>query len=254
MRCGSPLAPVSHSNKTPNRWRPTVSTLGAVVMVMYAAAASESTQRVINGGFEKGLKGWHVTGNVHVERNGPLKGNVSARIGPGEGSLSQLIRIGKGNHFTVLATIQSQRTNDWMLTVRFLDRNGRELMKVDSSTDMEASSRESGKVSHYMKAHPLTEGIELVISKSIPGGTVLVGQVGVQMEDENAANLAPTCDLDEAMQPFWVGQRVDSEAVLMVSEGNKTATGQLMFRPSRIISVRDGTAVTNFSQGVDYVM
>ena len=97
-----------------------------------ALAADQDSNLVVNGGFEDGLKAWQTTGNVHLETNSPLEGKASVIIGPGAGSLAQRIETGSGNAFTVSAILQSQRTNGWVLAVRFLDKEGRELMRVDS--------------------------------------------------------------------------------------------------------------------------
>jgi lysophospholipase L1-like esterase len=56
------------------------------------------------------------------------------------------------------------------------------------------------------------------------------------------------------MQPFWLETRVEQEAVLMVSQSGKPATGNLMYHPSKIISVQDYGLVTNYAEGVDYTV
>jgi lysophospholipase L1-like esterase len=227
--------------------------LGSLLLALSLASGSaQSAPRVLNGGFEEGLEAWQSTGEVHLETNSPLDGKASAIIGPGAGSLTQRIETGSGNDLTVSATIQSQRTNGWVFAVRFLDPEGREVMKVDSLADMERSKQDPRRFNHYMQAHPLTKWIELVISNCSPEGTVLVDQVGLEMTDENAADLKPTCSLEQAMQPFWQGKRVFDEAVLMLSQGGKPAAGQLMFQPSRIISVQDYTLATNYAERADY--
>jgi len=101
-----------------------------------AQVAGQDTNLVVNGGFEASLKGWRSTGAVHLEKNSPLAGKASAIIGPGVGSLTQRIKTGSGNALTVSAIIQSQRTNGWVIAVHFLDKRGRELMRVDSVNDM----------------------------------------------------------------------------------------------------------------------
>jgi len=193
-----------------------------------------------------------LAGDVHLETNSPLAGNASAIIGPGAGMLAQRIATGSGNDFTVSATIQSERTNGWLFAVRFLDKNGREVMRVDSLRDMKRDKDEPRRFSHFMKAHPLTKWIEIVVSKDASAGSLLVDEVGLDLQDENAANLQPKCDLDEAMQPFWLGKNVYMEAVLMLSHDDKPAAGRLMFRPSRIISVQDYGLVSNYAEGMDY--
>ena len=226
--------------------------LACCCLLILSVAPAQSSQYVINGGFENGLKGWHTTGDVHLEAGNPLDGKASIIIGPGAGTLTQRMETGCGNDFTVSATIQSALTNGWVFAVRFLDAAGREVMRVDSVTDMERSKEDPLKFSHYMKTHPLTRWVELVVSKTSSEGQLLVDDVGLEMEDENAANVRPNCDLSEAMQPFWLGKKIYNEAVLMLSQGGKAASGQLLFQPSRIISVRDYSLGTNYEEGVDY--
>ena len=105
-----------------------------------------------------------------------------------------------------------------------------------------------------MQPHPLTKWVEIVVSKISSEGSILVDQVGLNMPDENAVGLKPTGDLDQAMQPFWLGKKVYNEAVLMWSQGGKPATGQLLFHPSRIISVQDYGLATNYIEGRDYTV
>ena len=220
----------------------------------WTAPANSRDFKVVNGEFEDGLKGWTPTGDVHLETNSPFEGKASAVIGPGPGSLAQRIDTGSGNDFTVSATIQSQLTNGWVFAIRFLDKRGHEVMRVDSLSDMQRDKKDPRKFAHFMKAHPLTRWMEIVISKEATAGTVLVDQVGLDMKDENAVDLKPTCELDQAMQPFWLGKRVEHEAVLMVSPPGKPATGRLMFQPSRIISVQDYGLATNYAEGADYTV
>jgi lysophospholipase L1-like esterase len=210
--------------------------------------------KVVNGSFEDGLTGWRTTGEVHLETNSPLDGKASAIVGPGAGSLAQRIEIGSGNDFTLSAAIKSQLTNGWVFAIRFLDKNGSEVMRLDSLNDMTRDKKNPLKFEHYMKAHPLTKWIEVVISKDSTAGSVLVDYVGLDMTDENAADLKPTCDLDEAMQPFWSGHKVYNEAVLMLSQNGKPATGQLMYQSTRVISVQNYGLSTNYSEGVDYTI
>lgn len=217
-----------------------------------ALVAGQGSNLVINGGFEDGLKGWQTTGDVHLETNSPLDGKISAVIGPGAGSLLQRIETGSGNPFTVSATVQSQRTNGWVFALHFLDKDGREVMKVDSLNDLERDKKDSRKFDHYLQPHPLTKWVEIVVSKDSSAGSVFVDQVGLDRPDENAADLKPTCDLNQAMQPFWLGKKIYNEAVLMLSRNGRPATGQLMFHPSRIISVQDYGLVTNYTAGMDY--
>src|SRR6516164_6578849 len=110
---------------------------GLLLLFSAGRVLAESSERVVNGEFEDGFKGWRVTGDVHLQTNSPLVGRASAIIGPGAGSLTQRIETGSGNDFTVSALIQSESSHDWLFFLRFLDQQGQELMRVDSSSDME---------------------------------------------------------------------------------------------------------------------
>jgi lysophospholipase L1-like esterase len=229
-------------------------TVAFLLMACCMALAASQDDKVVNGGFEAGFKGWRTTGDVNLETNSPLDGKISAVIGPGAGSLTQRVEISNVNPFTVSVTIQSPRTNGWVFALRFLDKNGREVMQVDSLKDMKGKGTNPTKFDHYMQPYPLTRWIEIVISKDSSKGSMLVDQVGLDMPDENAVGLKPACNLDQAMQPFWLGKKIYNEAVLMFSRDGKPATGRLMFHPTRIISVRDYGLVTNYIEGRDYTV
>lgn len=218
------------------------------------ALAAGRSFTVLNGNFENGLADWRTTGDVQLETNHPLEGKASAILGPGAGSLTQRVEIGSGNDFSLSALVKSEHTNGYLFAIRFLDKAGHEVMRVDSLNDIRRDKKNPLKFDHFMQAHPLTKWIEIVFSKNASPGSVFVDQVELQMTDENAADLKPACDLDEAMQPFWSGHRVNHEAVLMLSENGKPAAGQLMFHPTRIISVQDYGLATNYSEGADYTV
>ena len=218
-----------------------------------ALATGQHSDLVINGRFEDGLRGWQTTGDVHLETN-TLNGKVSAVIGPGSGSIAQHINTESGNPFTLSATVQSQHTNGWVFALHFLDKHGREIMKVDSTTDINAKGVNPQKIEHYMQPHPLTKWVEMVISNDSSEGSMVVDQVGLDMPDENAVKSRPACNLDQAMRPFWLGKKVYNEAVLMLSQDGKPAMGRLMFHPTRIISVRDYGLITNYGEGRDYMV
>jgi lysophospholipase L1-like esterase len=228
-------------------------TVACLLLIFCAAASFSQDEKVINGRFDDGLKGWQISGDVHLEKSAS-HGKVVACIGPGAGSMAQRIETGNGNPFTLSASVESARTNDWLLTLRFLDTDGREIMTVDSARDINVKGSNPQKIEHYMQPHPLTKWVEIILSKNSTEGSVQVEQVSLNMPDENAADLKPVCNLDRAMQPFWLGAKVYNEAVLMFSQNGKPAEGRLLFRPARIISVRDYGLATNYAEGRDYTV
>jgi hypothetical protein len=64
---------------------------GWFLALSLAVGFGQSSQRVVNGQFEEGLKAWRITGDVHLQTNSPLDGKAFVLIAPGAGSLSQRI-------------------------------------------------------------------------------------------------------------------------------------------------------------------
>jgi lysophospholipase L1-like esterase len=217
--------------------------------------AANLPANLVNGGFEDGLTGWRAKGDVTLETTAPMEGKASLRLGPGAGSVSQRVRIGNGDHLWVSVTVKSEPTNTAILIVRFLDDHGRELMRLNSCTDIKPGDKvKPGTIGFYMKEHPLTADVEVIISKDNTGGHVLADQVEFVASHDNAPELKPACDLDQYMQPFWQGKTVYNETVLMFSENGRPATGRLMFNPTRIRSVENYGLTTNYMAGSDYTV
>jgi len=230
-------------------------TFACLWLTLHGVFAADFQTNLVNGGFESGLKGWEVKGDVTLETATPTNGSTSLRLGPGAGSVSQRMRIGNGNHLWVSVAVKSEPTNTAVLTVRFLDKKGRELMRLNSATDIKPGDKvKPGTLSFYLKEHPLTTEVEVVISKDHAGGYVLADQIEFVASHDNAPELKPACDLGQYMQPFWRGNMVYNETVLMFSENGQPATGRLMFNPSRIVSVKNYGLTTNYSMGTDYAL
>lgn len=69
---------------------------------------------------------------------------------------------------------------------------------------------------------------------------------------ETGERHAPECDLHSYMEPFWDGDTVYNETVLLYSSGLGAADGSLLFQPDRILSVRSFGLDTVYREGVDY--
>ncbi len=217
--------------------------------------AANFPTNLVNGTFEDGLQGWQAKGDVKLETAGPMEGKTSLRLGPGAGSVSQRVHIGNGDHLWVSVAVQSEPANTAILTVRYLDEKGHELMRLNSATDIKPGDKvKPGTIGFYMKEHPLTADVEVMISKDKATGYVLADQVEFAASHDNAPELKPACDLDQYLQPFWQGKTVYNETVLMFSENGQPATGQLMFEPVRIISVKNYGLTTNYAEGTDYTI
>lgn len=226
-----------------------------LLLALRGVSAANLSTNLVNGGFEKGLKGWQAKGDVKLQTTAPMEGRASLFIGPGAGSVSQRVRIGNGDHLWVSVAVKSEPANTAILIVRYLDNNGRELMRLNSVTDIKPGDKvKPGQLSFYMKEHPLTADVEVIISKSNADGYVLADQIEFVASHDNSPELKPACDLGQYLQPFWQGKTVYNETVLMFSENGRPATGRLMFNPSRILSVKNYGLTTNYTVGTDYTV
>jgi lysophospholipase L1-like esterase len=230
-------------------------TTACLLLSLCGTLAADFPTNLINASFEDGLKGWQTKGDVKLETVAPMEGKTSLRIGPGAGSVSQRVHIGNGDHLWVSVAIKSEPTNAAILIVRYLDEKGHELMRLNSATDIKPGDKvKPGTIGFYMKEHPLTVDVEVIISKENADGYVLADQVEFAASHDNAPELKPACDLDQYLQPFWQSKIVYNETVLMLSENGQPATGELMFEPSRIISVKNYGLTTNYIGGTDFTM
>jgi len=230
-------------------------TFACLLLTLHCTLAADFPTSLANGDFENGLNGWQAEGDVKLETTAPMEGNASLRIGPGIGSVSQRVRTGNGDHLEVSVIVKSEPTNTADLIIRYLDKNGRELMRLDSASDIKLDDKvKPGTLGFYMKEHPLTADVEVIISKKNSGGYVLADQVKFVVSHDNSPELKPTCNLDQYMQPFWQSKTIYNETVLMFSKNGQPATGRLMFKPSRIISVKNYGLTTNYTEGTDYTL
>jgi len=226
-----------------------------LLLALPDASAANLSTNLVNGSFEDGLTGWRVKGDVKLQTTAPMEGRTSLLIGPGAGSVSQRVRTGNGDHLWVSVTVKSEPANTAILIVRCLDGGGRELMRLNSATDIKPGDKvKPGTLSFYMKEHPLTADVEVIISRINKGGYLLADQIEFVASHDNSPELKPACDLIQYMHPFWQGKTVYNETVLMFSENGRPASGRLMFNPTRILSVKNYGLTTNYTEDADYTL
>lgn len=229
-----------------------VTALAFVSLACHLLCAEVTARTVsVNGDFEGGFTAWKTSGDVSLDTSQPLEGKTSVRIGPGPGSITQHVALGGNNHIQISATIHSVPPSSGVLRVRFLDKDGNEVMSVDSDADMKPGD-EPRKISHYMKPHPLTASVEITLSKSSTSGYVEADQIQLGVYEENTPSLTRTRNLSDIMKPLWQGNTVSNEALLMVARNGMPAVGTLMFQPTRILSVTDYAGTAVYQQGADF--
>jgi lysophospholipase L1-like esterase len=223
----------------------------ACLLISFAAfAADEAPLRVIStdSAFEHGLTGWQVSGDVHLDPAGGV------RFGPGTGAIRQRFTATAVNHMQVSVLASAGSARALRVTVHCLDRDGHELMSLATPADIGPDEKNADDLEDYFRPHPLTAAIELIVAKDAPTGTASVQHASIAAYDDDDPSLAGTQNPQALMRPFWKGDTVTGEAVLMESFGDAPATGTLMFRPTRILSVTSYDDRVTYTQGTDYTV
>jgi lysophospholipase L1-like esterase len=215
-----------------------------------AFAADDAPPKVISAdpAFEHGLTGWQATGDVHPDPAG------GAGFGPGPGAIRQRFDAGAVNHMQVSVLASAGSARALRVTVRCLDRDGHELMSLATPADIGPDEKNADDLEDYFRPHPLTAAIELIVAKDANASTVTVHHASVAVYDDDDPSLTSIQSESELMRPFWKGDTVTGEAVLLESFGDGPATGTLMFRPTRILSVTSYDGSVTYAPGADYTV
>jgi lysophospholipase L1-like esterase len=190
-------------------------------------------------------------GAVHLEQKPSDQAGAEIVIGPGAGSIRQRIAANGNNHMMVSVLFHAKPAGSAVVTVRFFDKAGHELMSLRSPADIRPG-KTPGSIEEYFRPHPLTAAVEISISKGTSPGTANVEHAELDQYHDDDPKLQSTQDTAALMRPFWQGTQVTDEAVLLSSTGNEQATGTLMFHPDKILSVTSYDGAVQYREGVDY--
>ncbi|HEV2482711.1 MAG TPA: family 43 glycosylhydrolase [Puia sp.] len=101
---------------------------------------------------------------------------------------------------------------------------------------------------NYTETPPGTAYVRIGVSEGLTADSLHVElNVG-----EGHAPHAPLCDLREYLRPFWKGDTVYNETVLLYSADGGGAEGRLLYRPDRVLAVRNYALDTVYEAGIDY--
>lgn len=227
-------------------------TLGLLLSVAAAATTPPAATRIsANPDFAHGLNGWSTTGAVHLEQKPPDQAGAQVVIGPGAGSIRQRMAADGNNHMMVSVLLHAKPAGSAVVTVRFFDKAGHELMSLRSPTDIRPG-KTPGSMEEYFRPHPLTAAVDISVSNDNSPGTVTVERAELDQYHDDDPTLRSSQDTAALMRPFWQGTQVTDEAVLLISDGNGPATGTLMFQPDKILSVTSYDGAVQYREGVDY--
>ncbi|MDQ6480645.1 SGNH/GDSL hydrolase family protein [Dyadobacter sp. LHD-138] len=68
----------------------------------------------------------------------------------------------------------------------------------------------------------------------------------------SSANAQDPAFVKESLKPFWKGKMLHNESVMMISRQGKPAEATLLFKPRRIISIKNAGLNIEYKRGVDW--
>jgi hypothetical protein len=231
-------------------WLPKLCAFVCLAFSFATWADDDAPPKVISAdaAFDHGLTGWQVAGDVHLDPAGGV------RFGPGAGTIRQSFAASAVNHMQVSVLAASGSAQLLRVSVLCLDRDGRELMSLATPADIRPDEKNADDLEDYFRPHPLTASMELVVARDASAGTATVGHASIAVYDDDDPLLTSKQNVEELMRPFWQGNTVSGEAVLMESFGDGPATGTLMFHPTRILSVTTYDGSVTYAPGEDYTV
>ena len=216
------------------------------LLVNQTMTPPDKVNYLVNPGFENGLEGWVVKGDVSVGSDKPIKGKSSVTIGTGGGSLSQTYKVPGERIIWTSAIFRSDAASvSARISATCVDKSGKVLLNLSAEPNADHFA------GIYFKTHSYTDRLIVKIEKR-KGAPVSVDDAQLNDEEKTIIRHKPEVSLDEAMIPFWEGKRIVNESVLLLSKGNQPASGRLLFSPSKIISVTDSTHRLRFIRGADF--
>lgn len=145
---------------------------------------------------------------------------------------------------------ENLRACSWL---RFYDSADHELLKYKSSTISSTTFKETG---IYTEAPPFTKYAVVTVEKDTDlTGTIDVKGYSAELNIGSPAKRhLPLCNLDEYMKPFWNSDTIYNETVLLYARSGATASGNLLFAPTKILSVKSFDLSTTYSKKDDYIL
>lgn len=195
---------------------------------------------LMNGGFDDGLAGWKAEGAARVVEK-------ALKIGPGKGAVRRRYDVPGLRVLLFSATLAPSAPEvATQIRLQCFDRRGRLLMDLKASPDLKNGA------GIYTKTQANTAYVVLSIEKNSDAGTLVADDAVLKDDDRDRVEHPPQVDLDAAMRPIWKGNEVWDESVLLLAEGERAASGRLLFRPTKIKGVKDEAQGKTFVEGKDY--
>ncbi len=230
--------------------------VGSVIGGSVHASAWTTMSEMSNLKAQKHLVSWMTKGDIQPagEKTPP---HDILRFGPGIGSASQKFDI-PGSRIVEFSAKSRFEGEDVAARIRAqcFDARNRVVMDLTQIFDSKkGATKEGSSAGIYFKTQAHTAYLVVSIEKTAKSaGPMTVESAEVQDFDKDRVEHKPECNLDEYMVPIWQGNTVYNETVLMVSTGGNPASGSLLYKAGKILSVKDSQLKVTYQDGVDYAV
>lgn len=225
-----------------------VATLGSAARCL---AESDEPNMLVNPDFADGLSGWTAQGSIIAGRPpAGMAGDHGVLLGPGRSLLSQEYTIPGLRIVLFAATLRADPpTLPASVRVQCYDAAGKVVMDLSQPVEPAKAGPKGTEEGIYFKTQAHTVKIAVSIKKdSDQPGTIWATNAVLTDYDRDRAHHAPACDVYQYIAPIWQGDTVYNETVLMLSHGGAAATGDLLFTPTRILSVQNYGLTQTYDQ------
>ena len=204
-----------------------------------------------------GDKNWKFLGsksNFLVQPNGGPDGKASLRIGKHQCAFGVRVSVRSLSIFQFTCKIRSDvKGIKSQLYVVFYNNSDLPIMEYNADIADSTAWHDAGyytEVPAY--AFTATVGITRLTSDD---GYLHIGDFSIDTKvGVPRVKHKPTCNLDDYMKPFWKGDTIYNETVLLFSKNGAPANGKLLFRPDRILSVKNFPQTAEYKNGADYTL
>jgi hypothetical protein len=227
----------------------------AVILAFVIIFSATGVNAQKNPGFEYGLAGWQISGKksgASLDSIDAYQGKYCAKISSNTGIFQQIsVSPFSILQFNIFLKCSDAKTVAFSF-IRFYDSKGRELLEYKSGPISTVKYLETG---NYTEAPPFTKYARIGIERDSTNGYVYADSLSLELNiGEPLVKNKPICNLNEYMKPFWKGDTIYNETVLLYSENGREGSGRLLYEPTSILSVKSFDLKTEYKRGLDYII
>ncbi len=136
--------------------------------------------------------------------------------------------------------------------LRFYDARDKLLLEYKTDAITSTVGQMTG---HYAESPPGTSYLRYgVEADPLHEGKFEVDSNHIETDVGSRARQKPGVDPDIYLKPFWRADTMVDETVLMLSAGGGVPGGRLLFKPDKILSVRNFSGSIEYGEGIDYTV